>query len=81
MFDTGGLTLVLTLFWLALTTLFLYQTIVASKSGGQRFDKDLNRMVYDDNDTLYTDIPQFWFAVATTVIYIVALTFVYYDYK
>jgi len=70
-FHTGGLTLGITLFWLALTGLFLYQAYKAHNSGGTTQTK--TGQVYDDLKTPYHKIPQFWFAVVLTVLYGIAL--------
>lgn len=64
-FNTGGLTLALTIVWALLAGWFIYQTLKMNKV----------------TKTPITKIPQFWFAVAVTVAFGVALLIVASDYK
>ena len=78
-FHTGGLTLALTIFWLALSAWFGYQARKAHKSG---WKKQVPGGVESGNEKIpYYKIPQFWGIVFITVIYIVAMLFVASDYK
>lgn len=56
-FHTGGLTLGLTIVWLALAGWMGYQAFIAHKSGGT--DQEPDGIVYDDEKTPYHKIPQF----------------------
>ena len=78
-FHTGGLTLGLTIVWLALAGWMGYQAFIAHKSGGT--DQEPDGIVYDDEKTPYHKIPQFWGAVFVTAAYVVALLIVASDYK
>jgi hypothetical protein len=78
-FHTGGITLSLTIFWLGLTGLFAYQTFKAHKSG---WNQQTPTGIKEGNEKIkITAIPQFWFAVAVTVLYLIAMIFVAIDYK
>lgn len=82
-FHTGGLTLGLTIVWALLTGWFSYQSVKAHGSGGTTQGNASTgfKPILDDNKTPYTKIPQTWFAVAVTVIYIVAMLIVNSDYR
>jgi len=78
-FHTGGLTLVLTIFWLALSGWFGYQAYKAHNSGGK--DQEPTGTIYDDKKTPYYKIPQFWGIVFITALYGIALLLIASDYK
>lgn len=78
-FNTGGLTLALTIFWLVLSGWFCYQAYIAHKSGG--VDQEPTGMILDNKKTPYYKIPQFWGIVFLTVLYVIALLVVASDYK
>lgn len=78
-FNTGGLTLALTIFWLFLTGWLVYQAVKAHNSGWDQQTK--SGIVGGKEKTPYTKIPQFWGAVIVTVLYGIALLFIASDYK
>ena len=79
-FETGGLTLALTIVWALLTTWFMIQAIKAHNSGGTT-PRTLTSEKIDDNVKIpFHRIPQFWFAVVTTALYIFAMMQVASDY-
>jgi len=78
-FHTGGVTLALTIVWLALAGWFAYQTYKAHKSG---WNQQTPTGIKEGNEKIkITSIHQFWFAVAVTAIYLIAMVFVAIDYK
>ena len=78
-FNTGGVTLALTIFWLALSAWFGYQAYKAHNSG---WDQQTSTGIKEGNEKIpYYKIPQFWGVVLVTAIYIVAMLFVASDYK
>lgn len=79
-FNTGGLTLVLSIIAFGLMGWLGYQTWVASKSGGKR-QTPQGTTVYDNNKTPFYKIPQFWLAVVVLIFYIWALLAISSDYK
>ncbi len=78
-FNTGGVTLALTIFWLVLSGWFGYQAYIAHNSGGA--DQEPTGMMLDNKKTPYYKIPQFWGIVFLTVLYVVALLVIASDYK
>lgn len=78
-FNTGGLTLVLTIFWLALSVWFWYQAYKAHNSG---WTKQVPGGIDRGNEKIpYYKIPQFWGIAFITVLYVVALLLIASDYK
>jgi hypothetical protein len=81
-FHTGGVTLALTIFWLGLTSWFLYQASKAHNSGWYQINPTTHEKTEGKDKIPFTQIPQFWFAVAVTVMYIIVMVFVVApDYK
>lgn len=80
LFRTGGLTLGLTIVWALLLTWFLIQAIKAHNSGGTQ-SGSTGYQITDNKKTPFYKIPQFWFAVIVTALYIFALLQVASDYK
>lgn len=78
-FNTGGLTLGITVFWLALSVWFGYQAYKAHNSGwNQQVPGGIDS---GDDKTPYYKIPQVWGIAFITVLYVVALLLIASDYK
>ena len=78
-FNTGGLTTGLTLFWAVISGIMLYQTFKAHNSGWTQQAPD--GIKEGKEKVKFTSIPQFWIFIALTAFYILALLFVASDYK
>jgi hypothetical protein len=79
-FDTGGLTLGLSIVAFGLIGWFGYQAYRAHNSGWVQ--QDLNKGTQSGKEKIpYWKIPQFWFAVAVLVLYIIAMFIVASDYR
>lgn len=79
-FHTGGLTLGLTLVWLFLVIKFMSQSIKGHKTEYGYYNIHGEWIKLADK-TPYFKIVYTWFAIAVTVLYIVAMFFVASDYK
>lgn len=78
-FNTGGLTLGITLFWLALTVWFGYQAYKAHNSG---WNQQVPGWIDSGDEKIpYYKIPQVWGIAFITVLYVVALLLIASDYK
>ena len=78
-FNTGGLTLAVTIFWLALSVWFGYQAYKAHNSG---WTKQVPGGIDRGNEKIpYYKIPQVWGIAFITVLYVVALLLIASDYK
>ena len=78
-FNTGGVTLALTIFWLLLAGWMGYQAYIAHNSGGTT--QTPTGITLDEDKTPYHKIPQFWGVVFVTVLYGIALLVIASDYK
>lgn len=81
-FHTGGLTLGLTLVWLLLVGIFIYQAYKGHKSEyGFYNPAPPGNWVKMADKTPLKKIPFFWGAIIVTLIYIIVLFIVGSDYK
>lgn len=82
-FQTGGLTLGLTIVWALLATWFMIQAVKAHNSGGitQGTAATGWKPTEDSKKTPFHKIPQFWFAIVVTALYVIALMIVASDYR
>ncbi len=77
-FNTGGLTLGLTLFWAVLSVVFLYQAFQARKSG---WSQQTPEGIKEGKEKIkLTKIPQFILFLILTGAYLIAMVFVAIDY-
>lgn len=77
---SGGLFWGITGVWAALTGWFMYQAVKAHNSGWRQTDK-YGKEIGGPEKIPYMKIPQTKFAIAVTILYVVALLVIASDYR